>query len=134
MQKSIAIELDKRVQKVAENFSKKDRVGNVNGEDFTIKSRYALSDHAAFVRFNKTTTKDALALFFYDDGYPSTSRKLYYIFRSRDMSKVKNNTIGLHWYAGHPIAKEYVNSITGTNFLGLRNTLGIIIRKALSNV
>jgi len=69
MQKSIAIELDKRIQKVAENFSKKNRVGNVNGEDFTIKSRYALSDQAAFVRFNKTTTKDALALFFYDENY-----------------------------------------------------------------
>jgi len=63
MQKKLATDLDKRIQKVAENFSKKNRVGNVNGEDFTIKSRYALSDHSAFVRFNKTSTKDALALF-----------------------------------------------------------------------
>ena len=67
MQKNLAIKLDKRIQKVAENFSKKNRVGNVSGEDFTIKSRYALSDHAAFVRFNKTSTKDALALFFFDE-------------------------------------------------------------------
>lgn len=69
MQKSIAIKLDNQIQVVADRFSRKDREGNVNGEDFTIKSRYALSDHTAFVRFNKTTTKDALALFFYDEGY-----------------------------------------------------------------
>jgi hypothetical protein len=69
MQKRIAKKLDTQVQKVAERFSRKDRVGNVNGEDFSVKSCYALSDYTAFVRFNKTTTKDAIALFFYDKDY-----------------------------------------------------------------
>jgi hypothetical protein len=69
MQKSIAKKLDNQVQKVAERFSRKDREGNVNGEDFSVKSCYAMSDHTALVRFNKTTTKDALALFFYDEEY-----------------------------------------------------------------
>ena len=69
MQKSIAKKLDRQVQIVADRFSRKDREGNVNGEEFKLKSCYALSDHAALVRFNKTTTKDALALFLYDEDY-----------------------------------------------------------------
>ena len=69
MQKSIANKLDAQVKKVAERFSRKDREGNVSGEDFSVKTITALSEYAAFVRFNKTTTKDAVALFFYDKDY-----------------------------------------------------------------
>jgi len=68
MNKQIALKLKTEAEKVAERFSKKDREGNVNGEDFKIKECYALSEYTAFVRFNKTTTKDAVALFFYDNG------------------------------------------------------------------
>jgi len=68
MKKEIAIKLKAEAEKVAERFSMKNREGNVNGEDFSLKSCYALSEYTAFVRFNKTTTKDAVALFFYDNG------------------------------------------------------------------
>jgi len=67
MQKKIAQELDREIEIVAKRFSRKDREGNVNGEDFKPKSRCSMSDHSAIVRFNKTTTKDALAFFFYDN-------------------------------------------------------------------
>jgi len=66
--------------------------------------------------------------------YPYTSRTLYHIFNSKDISKITKNTIGVHWYAGHPLVEKYVNTITSENFLTLRNVLGIIIRKALNNV
>jgi len=94
MQKKIAIELDKQVQVVADRFSRKDREGNVNGEDFMIKSRYALSDQTAFVRFNKTTTKDALALFFYDEYwkyfFPTDSH--IFGFRCFEVIKITGQT------------------------------------------
>lgn len=69
MQSKIAKKLYEKVKKVAERFSRKDREGNVNGEDFSVKNITALSEYTAFVRFNKTTTKDAIALFFYDKDY-----------------------------------------------------------------
>lgn len=68
MKKELALKLKIEAEKVAGRFSRKDREGNVNGEDFTLKGCYALSEYTAFVRFNKTTTKDAVALFFYDNG------------------------------------------------------------------
>jgi hypothetical protein len=69
MKKDIALKLKIEAEKVAGRFSMKDREGNVSGEDFSLKSCYTLSEYTAFVRFNKTTTKDAVALFFYDNGY-----------------------------------------------------------------
>jgi len=69
MQKKIAKDLIIKARQVGVNFSRKDREGNVNGEEFALKTCYALSDHTALVTYNKTTTKDALAFFFYVDGY-----------------------------------------------------------------
>lgn len=65
MNKQIAKELKEFVSTVAHRFSRKDREGNVNGEDFSVDSVIPTSDHTAVVRFKKSTGKIGLALFYY---------------------------------------------------------------------
>ena len=64
--------------------------------------------------------------------YAYNSKILGLIYHSRDIRRFTNNSIGLHWYAGHPIAEHYVNTITRENFITLTNVLGITIKKALA--
>jgi hypothetical protein len=40
------------------------------------------------------------------------------------------DTIGLHWYAGHPMAAEYVNEITEKNYDRYDNVLGLALQLA----
>jgi len=63
--KQVARELDEFVTIVADRFSKKDREGNVNQEDFSIDEVIPTSDHTAVVRFKKNTGKIGLAFFYY---------------------------------------------------------------------
>lgn len=65
MNKQVARELDEFVTIVADRFSKKDREGNVNQEDFSIDEVIPTSDHTAVVRFKKNTGKIGLAFFYY---------------------------------------------------------------------
>ena len=38
------------------------------------------------------------------------------IFLSTDLGRLKSETIGIHWYAGHPVAQEFNNVVTSENF------------------
>jgi len=40
------------------------------------------------------------------------------------------DTIGLHWYAGYPMAAKYVNIVTEKNFKDLDNVLGLALQMA----
>ena len=55
MNKQVARELDEFVAIVANRFSRKDREGNVNQEDFSVEDIVPTSDHTAVVRFKKNT-------------------------------------------------------------------------------
>ncbi|MHA2023963.1 MAG: hypothetical protein ACTSWQ_09915 [Candidatus Thorarchaeota archaeon] len=37
-------------------------------------------------------------------------------------TKVPNESIGIHWYAGHPVAQKYNNLLSGSNFRNYKNT------------
>lgn len=65
MNKQVAKELQVFVETVAQRFSRKDREGNVNQEDFSIEDVIPASDHTAVVRFKKNTGKIGLAFFYY---------------------------------------------------------------------
>ena len=45
------------------------------------------------------------------------------IYNSSDLSKFTDNSIGIHWYAGHPLASEYINKITAENYNDFNNVL-----------
>lgn len=78
MQKEVAIELEKYVQEIARRYSLKDRVGNVNGEDFNIEEVIPTSDHTAVVRFKKTTGKIGLGFFYYINKGASKGWKYFF--------------------------------------------------------
>lgn len=65
MNKQIANELNDFVKVVADRFSRKDREGNYNNEDFKVSEVVPTSDHTAVVIFKKTTGKEGLAFFYY---------------------------------------------------------------------
>jgi len=65
MNKQVAKELQEFVTTVAKRFSRKDREGNVNQEDFSVEDIIPTSDHTAVVRFKKNTGKIGLAFFYY---------------------------------------------------------------------
>jgi len=65
MNKNVAIELDNYAKKVCSMYSKKDREGNFNNEEFFISEIIPTSDHTATVIFRKDTGKLAAFLFYY---------------------------------------------------------------------
>jgi len=65
MNKAIAKELKDFVVEVARRFSRKDREGNYNQEDFMVEQVIPTSDHTAVVRFVKSSGKVGLAFFYY---------------------------------------------------------------------
>ncbi|MHC4060020.1 MAG: glycosyltransferase family protein [Planctomycetota bacterium] len=48
------------------------------------------------------------------------------IFCSNDLSVLKPETIGIHWYAGHKVSQQFNNELTDGNFLNYDN---IIVQK-----
>ena len=65
MNKQVARELKEFVDVVASRFSRKDREGNFNKEDFRVELIIPTSDHTAVVRFKKNTGKIGLGFFYY---------------------------------------------------------------------
>jgi len=63
--------------------------------------------------------------------YAYNSFMIKNIYSSNDFSYYKSNTIGLHWYAGHPNAEYYINNITENNYKKHDNILTKIIDLAI---
>ncbi len=51
------------------------------------------------------------------------------IYNYSNMGRYTSNSIGLHWYAGHHLAKQYVTKITHLNYNDYSNVLAKTIRK-----
>lgn len=60
---------------------------------------------------------------------PPRDRWAASMYHSDDMSAIAGDTIGLHWYAGHPDAGEWENKLTESNFHKFNNTLTRVIGK-----
>ena len=65
MNKELATKLNEKALLIAERFSKNNREGNVNNENFEIKEIITTSDHTAVVYFKKNTGKIGMAFFYY---------------------------------------------------------------------
>ena len=65
MNKTIALELSKFAEVIAERFSHKDRKENYNNEDFKVEEIIPMSDHTAVINFKKTTGKIGVAFCYY---------------------------------------------------------------------
>lgn len=65
MNKQIAKELKHYAHKVAQNFSKTDREGNFNAEQFKVAEVIPTSDTTAAVIYEKNTGKKAAFFFYY---------------------------------------------------------------------
>lgn len=55
--------------------------------------------------------------------YAYNSFMIKSIYNSQDLSYFKENTIGLHWYAGHPNAEYCINNITENTYKKTDNVL-----------
>lgn len=64
--------------------------------------------------------------------YPLRDGQLASIYQSNDLSRITYETIGLHWYAGHPNSTRWENIITENNYKKIDNvlckTIGRVIR------
>ena len=64
-----------------------------------------------------------------DTVYPYNATQIAKMFQTNDCTHVNDNTIGIHWYAGHPLAGEYLNKTNG----GLRDLPECVITTYLKN-
>jgi len=58
-----------------------------------------------------------------DVVYPYDTGTFEEIFESEDVCRITKNSIGLHWYAGHKLAKSYIN-LDKKALCATRNVLG----------
>jgi len=63
--------------------------------------------------------------------YPLYDFRMTFIYHGKDLSCISEDTVGLHWYAGHPEAGRLENEITENNYKNYDNVLGQIISKVL---
>jgi hypothetical protein len=65
MNKTIALELKDFAEEIANRFSRKDREGNYNNEDFKVQEIIPMSDHTAVINFIKTSGKIGVVFCYY---------------------------------------------------------------------
>lgn len=63
-------------------------------------------------------------------SYDATMIKL--IYNSTSLQYFNSNSIGMHWYAGHPLAGKFTTEITEENYGELENVIGNVIDLCLN--
>ena len=51
---------------------------------------------------------------------------------SKNLTYITNNTIGLHWYAGHPKAEKLVSSLNENNYKKINNVVSEVVDMSLN--
>lgn len=65
--------------------------------------------------------------------YPLNALHIKEIYQSQDYSLLnKDETIGLHWYAGNKLADKVINKTDETNFVLLKNMIGEAFRRSFA--
>ena len=101
MNKTIALELQKFAEEIAERFSRKDREGNYNNEDFKVKEIIPMSDHTAVINFKKTTGKIGVAFCYYIARGKSKGWKYFF--------PTDSHIIGFHSFLYYKLEAERNN-------------------------
>lgn len=65
-----------------------------------------------------------------NDVYPYRWNQMDILFQKNDLNYVKENTIGIHWYNGSQITKEFINKADYTCNVSINN----IIKKYLPTI
>ena len=65
-----------------------------------------------------------------DVVYPYNCNEMDILFKKNDLTKIKDTTIGIHWYNGHPVTKIFLNEADYDK----KVTINQIIKKYLSNI
>jgi mannosyltransferase OCH1-like enzyme len=54
------------------------------------------------------------------------------IYNSESLTHFTPHSIGLHWYAGHPLSGEFLNVVTEENYLEYTNVIGSVLNFSLN--
>jgi len=65
--------------------------------------------------------------------YPYNATKINEIYTEPNLCRITKNTIGLHWYAGHPLAGKMVNKVCEENWQEFDKVIGLCMKKALND-
>jgi len=63
--------------------------------------------------------------------YPCNADNIDKIYASPPHECITKNTIGIHWYAGHPLSGKFANDVNESNYRDFNNLLTQSIEKAL---
>jgi len=63
--------------------------------------------------------------------YPMPDYLVRYIFYNNHHHYITSDTIGIHWYAGHPLAGQFENILTEDNFYQYDNVITQIITQVI---
>lgn len=66
-----------------------------------------------------------------NEVYKYDFKNLDSLFQEDKFAELVDDSIGVHWYGGHPLSQEYNRSLTSENYVKLDNTLKTIINKIL---
>jgi hypothetical protein len=64
--------------------------------------------------------------------YPFDSSKIEFCFNNNiQLKQLNGNTIGYHWYAGHPTSQDYNNKLNDNNYMNYDNLFCNICKNIL---
>jgi len=76
---------------------------------------------------------------FYLNNFQNLDPESVYYFHFQKINQIYNecldlpkNSIGIHWYGGHPLSQEFNKKINHLNYMKFNNTIGKIIKEILS--
>lgn len=101
MNKCTAVELRGIANHVAEMFSKKDREGNYNGEQFVVLHIFPMTDTTATVIMEKSSGKQA-AFFFYYIGRGASKGWKYFVPKD-------SHILGMQTFNQYKVEVEHYN-------------------------
>jgi len=67
----------------------------------------------------------------YDTVYAYNTHRLKEIYKTNTLKHFKPCSIGLHWYAGHPLACKYINELTEKNYDSFDSVLSKTVRNSI---
>jgi len=64
--------------------------------------------------------------------YAYNAMNIKLIYNSKSLEKFTKNSVGIHWYAGHPLAGDFVTKLTSENYDNFNNVIGCVINLSLN--
>jgi hypothetical protein len=91
----------------------------------TFPTLSSITDQFKNVNIGNIKRKTVYPLCFFYEGIST-------IYHSAALSYIDDDSIGIHWYGGHPESGEYENALTETNYKNYPNIISAIISRILA--